>query len=348
MSDTDLARLQRDALAQIGAAADAAEIETLRHRYLGRKDGLLTAQLKGLGALSPTERPAAGLATNAAKDSIEAALTSRLAGLRAGTFDDLGSDRLDLSLPPRPIRLGRLHPISATMREVSRIFATMGFESVEGPEVEWDHYNFEALNIPKGHPARDKFNTLWISNPLGDLAERPMLLRTHTSPMQVRIMESRQPPIRVIVPGRCYRFEATDAYHESVFFQFEGLAIDEHLTMADLKGVLYAFASAAFGGERRVRFRPDYFPFTEPSAEIAIDCFICNGSGCRTCGGSGWLEMGGSGMVHPNVLRNAGYDPARYQGFAFGCGIERVHMLRSGTPDIRLYEQNDLRFLETT
>lgn len=348
MSDPDLASVQRDALAEIGAASDIAALDALRLRYLGRKDGLLTARLKGLGTLEAAERPAAGALINAAKDAVEAALTARLAALRARTDDDLGAERIDLTLPPRPIRLGRLHPITATMREVSRIFATMGFETVEGPEIEWDSYNFEALNIPKGHPARDKFNSLWISNPLGDLADRPMLLRTHTSPMQIRVMETRQPPVRVIIPGRCYRFEATDAYHESVFFQFEGLAIDEHLTMADLKGVLYAFARAAFGGERRVRFRPDYFPFTEPSAEIAIDCFICNGSGCRTCGGSGWLEMGGSGMVHPNVLRNAGYDPERYQGFAFGCGIERVHMLRSGTPDIRLYEQNDLRFLETT
>lgn len=347
MSDPDLATLQRDALTEIGAAADAAALDALRHRYLGRKDGLITARLRDLGRLSAAERPAAGAAINGAKEAIESALAARLAAVSGG-LTDLGAEREDLSLPPRPIRLGRLHPITATMREVSRIFATMGFETVEGPEVEWDHYNFEALNIPKGHPARDKFNTLWISNPLGDQVERPMLLRTHTSPMQVRVMETRQPPVRVIVPGRCYRFEATDAYHESVFFQFEGLAIDEHLTMADLKGVLYAFARAAFGGERKVRFRPDYFPFTEPSAEIAIDCFICNGAGCRTCGGSGWLEMGGSGMVHPNVLRNAGYDPSRYQGFAFGCGIERVHMLRSGTPDIRLYEQNDLRFLETT
>lgn len=348
MTELDLATLERDAQAEIGAAADAGAVETLRHRYLGRKDGLLTVRLRGLGAAPAAERPAAGAAINAAKDAIESALAARLAGLRAHTYEDLGSVHEDLSLPPRPIRLGRLHPITATMREVSRIFATMGFETVEGPEVEWDHYNFEALNIPKGHPARDKFNTLWISSPLGDVAERPMLLRTHTSPMQVRVMEARTPPIRVIVPGRCYRFEATDAYHESVFFQFEGLAIDEHLTMADLKGVLYAFARQAFGGERKIRFRPDYFPFTEPSAEIAVDCFICNGAGCKTCGGSGWLEVGGSGMVHPNVLRNAGYDPARYQGFAFGCGIERVHMLRSGTPDIRLYEQNDLRFLETT
>lgn len=347
MGDADLATIQQDALAEIGAATDAATLDALRLRYLGRRDGLLTARLKSLASVPTAERPAIGAAINAAKDAIEASLAARLASLLARTDDDLAGDRLDLTLPPRPIRLGRLHPITATMREVSRIFATMGFETVEGPEIEWDRYNFEALNIPAGHPARDKFNSLWISNPLGDLPDRPMLLRTHTSPMQIRVMETRQPPLRVIVPGRVYRFEATDAYHESVFHQFEGLAIDEHLTMADLKGVLYAFARAAFGGERRVRFRPDYFPFTEPSAEIAIDCFICNGAGCRTCGSSGWLEMGGAGMVHPNVLRNAGYDPARYQGFAFGCGIERVHMLRSGTPDIRLYEQNDLRFLET-
>ena len=349
MSDPDLAELQRAALTEIGAAADAAALDAVRLRYLGRKDGLLTARLKALGGLPAAERPAVGAAINTAKEVIEAALASRRASLDApGDDAAFASETLDLTLPPRPIRLGRLHPITATMREVSRIFATMGFETVEGPEVEWDSYNFEALNIPKGHPARDKFNSLWISSPLGDLLDRPMLLRTHTSPMQIRVMETRQPPVRVIVPGRVYRFEATDASHESVFHQFEGLAIDEHLTLADLKGVLYAFARQAFGGERKIRFRPDYFPFTEPSAEIAIDCFLCNGAGCRTCGGSGWLELGGCGMVHPNVLRNAGYDPARHQGFAFGCGVERVHMLRSGTPDIRLYERNDLRFLETT
>jgi phenylalanyl-tRNA synthetase alpha chain len=266
-----------------------------------------------------------------------------------------------------------MHPISRTIRDISRIFLSMGFEAVEGPEIEWDYYNFEALNIPAGHPARDKFNTLWVADEqqaattlartaTGGSSARsegrgrdmgPMLFRTHTSPMQIRTMEQRQPPVRVIVPGRCYRFEATDATHESVFFQYEGLAIDEKLSMADLKGVLYSFARQLFGGERKVRFRPDYFPFTEPSAEIAFDCFVCDGTGvtkagrCATCAGSGWIEAAGCGMVHPDALRRVGYDPAKYQGFAFGGGVERLAMLLTGTPDIRLFHQNDLRYLES-
>jgi phenylalanyl-tRNA synthetase alpha chain len=233
------------------------------------------------------------------------------------------------------------------------VLATLGFEAIEGPEIEWDYYNFEALNIPRDHPARDKFSTLWIANPRGDDPERPMLLRTHTSPMQIRVMEQRKPPVRVVVPGRCYRFEATDATHEAFFHQYEGLAIDEQLTMADLKGVLYSFARQLFGGERKVKFRPDYFPFTEPSAEIAFDCFVCNGTGstnagrCGTCGGAGWIEAAGCGMVHPEALRRVGYDTTRYQGFAFGGGVERLAMLLTGTPDIRYFQQNDLRYLES-
>ncbi len=221
----------------------------------------------------------------------------------------------------------------------------MGFEAVEGPEVEWDEYNFQKLNIPPGHPARDLQASLWVSNPFGDDPERPMLLRTHTSPMQARVMELRQPPVRVIVPGRCYRYESVDASHESIFFQFEGLAIDEQLTMADLKGVLYSFARQMFGEDRRVRFRVDYFPFVEPGADMAIDCFVCGGKGCRTCGGEGWIEILGAGMVHPNVLRAVGYDPQRYQGFAFGAGVERIAMLKYSVPDMRLFAQNDVRFL---
>ena len=267
-------------------------------------------------------------------------------------------------VPPHPFVQETL---TAEADNITRIFAGMGFEAVEGPEVEWDYYNFEALNIPPDHPARDKFSTLWVQGEgtmelslaaTGSGVVRattgrpqPMLLRTHTSPMQIRIMERRAPPVRVIVPGRCFRFEATDPTHESVFFQYEGLAIDGQLSMADLKGVLYSFARQLFGGERKVRFRPDYFPFTEPSAEIAFDCFVCDGSGrtneggCRTCGGSGWIEAAGCGMVHPEALRRVGYDPTKHQGFAFGGGVERLAMLLTGTPDIRLFHQNDLRYL---
>ena len=370
----ELGELTTRALREIADASDEAALEAVRVRYLGRRDGALTMRVKALATLAGAERPAAGAALNRAKTEIEAALDERERALRDAALQaSVGGQALDLSLPGRPVRLGRLHPISRTIREISRIFLGMGFEAVEGPEIEWDYYNFEALNIPPGHPARDKFNTLWVADEQqtatglartasgggtarGDGPGRdmgPMLFRAHTSPMQIRIMEQRKPPIRVIVPGRCYRFEATDATHESIFFQYEGLAIDEKLSMADLKGVLYSFARQLFGGERRVRFRPDYFPFTEPSAEIAFDCFVCDGTGttdggrCPTCWGSGWIEAAGCGMVHPEALRRVGYDPNRYQGFAFGGGVDRLAGVLTGTPDIRLFHQNDLRYLES-
>jgi phenylalanyl-tRNA synthetase alpha chain len=373
-SADELADLVARALREIADAPDEAALESVRVRYLGRKDGALTTLLKGLAALPAAEKPTAGAAINKAKTEIEAALAERERSLRESSrASSLAGEALDLTLPGRPVRLGRLHPISRTIRDITRIFLSMGFEAVEGPEIEWDYYNFEALNIPAGHPARDKFNTLWVdqaSLAVGSMARTatgggstraapagrdmgPMLFRTHTSPMQIRTMEQRKPPVRVVVPGRCYRFEATDATHESVFFQYEGLAVDEKLTMADLKGVLYSFARQLFGGERKVRFRPDYFPFTEPSAEIAFDCFVCDGAGvtnsgrCATCAGAGWIEAAGCGMVHPDALRRVGYDPAEHQGFAFGGGVERLAMLLTGTPDIRLFHQNDLRYLES-
>ena len=367
---SELADLAARAEAEIAAAPDEAALAALRVRYVGRRDGEITRAMRALATLAAEERPAYGAAANAARERIESALEGRAAALRAGTIErDIDAAATDLTLPPRRIRVGRYHPISATIREITRIFAGMGFEAVEGPEVEWDYYNFEALNITPGHPARDKFSTLWVEAEggaeialaaagggravAGRREPQPMLLRTHTSPMQIRVMEQRRPPVRVVVPGRCYRFEATDATHESVFFQYEGLALDEQLTMADLKGVLYSFARQLFGGERKVRFRPDYFPFTEPSAEIAFDCFVCDGTGvtdegrCRTCGGSAWIEAAGCGMVHPDALRRVGYDPTRVQGFAFGGGVERLAMLLTGTPDLRLFHQNDLRYLES-
>ena len=370
MTADDLAGLAERAEAEIAAAADGAALEVLRVRYLGRKDGEVTRALKLTASLPAAERRAYGAAANAARARVEAALEARGAAIRAALLvRELGGPAEDLTLPPRRVRVGHHHPITTTIREISRIFAGMGFETVEGPEVEWDYYNFEALNIPPDHPARDKFSTLWVEAE-GTLelalaasgggaaraatgARQPILLRTHTSPMQIRIMETRRPPVRVLVPGRCYRYEATDPTHESVFFQTEGLAIDEQLSMADLKGVLYSAARQLFGGERKVRFRPDYFPFTEPSAEMAFDCFVCQGSGrtdqgpCRTCGATGWIEWLGCGMVHPEALRRVGYDPTRYQGFAFGGGVERIAMLLTGTPDIRLFHQNDLRYLES-
>lgn len=349
----DLKRLADDAVKEIAGAADTDALEGVRVRYLSRKDGLVTSATKAIATLPSAEKPAYGQAVNEAKRRIDEALAARTEELRTGRIEASLHETEDLTLPPRRVRLGRLHPISRTIREITRVLATMGFEAVEGPEVEYDYYNFEALNIPRDHPARDKFNTLWIANPKGDDPDKPVLLRTHTSPMQIRVMEKRKPPVRVVVPGRCYRFEATDATHESIFFQYEGLAIDEQLSMADLKGVLYSFARQVFGGERKVRFRPDYFPFTEPSAEIAFDCFVCDGSGttntgrCATCGGAGWIEAAGCGMVHPEALRRVGYDPARHQGFAFGGGVERLAMLLTGTPDIRLFHENDLRYLES-
>jgi phenylalanyl-tRNA synthetase alpha chain len=327
-------------------------LEGQRVRFLGRESGLLTKIFTDIASLPKGDRAAAGQAANEAKRTIEEILARGLAEVDKQALDFTLAESVDLTLPPRRLRVGRLHPISRTIREITRVLATMGFEAVEGPEVEFDYYNFEALNIPRDHPARDRFNTLWIANPLGD-PDKPVLLRTHTSPMQIRVMEQRTPPVRVVVPGRCYRFDATDATHESIFFQYEGLAIDEQLTMADLKGVLYSFARQLFGGERKVKFRPDYFPFTEPSAEIAFDCFVCDGTGttntgrCTTCGGSGWIEAAGCGMVHPEALRRVGYDPTKVQGFAFGGGVERLAMLLTGTPDIRLFHQNDLRYLES-
>ena len=345
----DLKHLADRAVAEIAGCADEAALEAARVRYLGRKDGEVTQATKQIATLPASDKPAYGAAVNEARARIEAALESRGAALRNASIDHSLGEREDLTLPGRPVRIGRLHPVTATIREVSRVFATMGFETVEGPEIETDYYNFEALNIPPGHPAREKWDTLWVANPLGDDASKPLLGRTHTSPMQVRIMEQRKPPIRIVVPGRCYRYEATDAIRESIFFQYEGLAIDEKLTMADLKGVLYSFARQIFGTKSNVRFRPDYFPFTEPSAEIAFACVICEGKDpqCRTCGGDGWIEAAGCGMVHPDVLRRVGYDPDRYQGFAFGGGLERLAMVKTGTPDIRLFYQNDLRFLES-
>ena len=373
-SDRELADLVARAVREIAAATDKTALDAVRVRYLGRKDGELTRLVKGLASLPAPEKPAAGAAINRAKTELEAALAEQERALHERSLAaSLSGGSFDLTLPGRPVRLGRMHPISRTIRDISRIFLSMGFEAVEGPEIEWDYYNFEALNIPAGHPARDKFNTLWVAEDslatasvartaTGRGSTRaaatgrdmgPMLFRTHTSPMQIRTMEQRKPPVRVVVPGRCYRFEATDATHESVFFQYEGLAIDEKLSMADLKGVLYSFARQLFGGERKVRFRPDYFPFTEPSAEIAFDCFVCDGAGvtntgrCATCVGSGWIEAAGCGMVHPEALRRVGYDPTEHQGFAFGGGVERLAMLLTGTPDIRSFHQNDLRYLES-
>ncbi len=335
-----LTALQAKALADLAATTGAAALEDWRVEYLGRK-GALAAAMQGLGALPAAERPAAGQAANQVKAALEAAWTARKAGLEQNALSStLEAERLDVSLPPRPLpRVGK-HILTQVIYQVCRVFSTMVFQVVEGPEVEWDRYNFTLLNIPPDHPARDLQDTFHI---LG--YEGRMVLRTHTSPNQARVMEKTRPPVRVLVPGMCYRSEATDATHESQFHQIEGLAVDEDVTMADLKGCLTVFARALFGEDRRVRFRCDYFPFVEPGVDLSIDCFLCGGKGCRLCKGTGWIEIMGAGMVHPNVLSNVGYDPARYTGFAFGMCPERIAMLKYGIEDIRHFHANDLRFL---
>ena len=338
----ELERLKAKAIAELDSIDNLRELEEWRVRYLGRK-GSLTSILRGLGALPLEERRAVGAAANEVKAAFEIGLKEREEALREQNLAvALEQTRLDITLPGYPVSLGRLHPTTQIMREICDIFVSMGFQVVEGPEVEWDYYNFEALNIPKDHPARDMWATLWIDT---EDDERSMLLRTHTSPMQIRVMEKTRPPVRVIVPGKVYRYEATDATHESMFYQIEGLAVDEGITLGDLKGTLFDFARRLFGEGRKARFRCDYFPFVEPGVEMAIDCLVCQGAGCRLCSYTGWLEILGAGMVHPEVLRRVNYDPEVYTGFAFGMGVERVPMLRYGIDDIRLFYGNDLRFL---
>ena len=336
----------------ISASAELDRLENLeavdqwRVSYLGRR-GTLTTVLRGLSSLEVGERRTVGALANQAKNTLEERLEERVRQINeAALTRSANQDRLDVTLPGRPALEGRLHPTTQIVREICSAFVAMGFGVVEGPEVEWDHYNFEMLNIPKGHPARDMWNTLWVDyeDPAG---EQAMLLRTHTSPMQARVMENREPPIRVVVPGKCYRYEATDATHEWHFYQVEGLAVGEGITFADLKGTLYEFARRMFGEERQIRFRCDYFPFVEPGVDMSIDCFACegDGNGCRICRDSGWIEIMGAGMIHPKVLEGVGYDTERYTGFAFGMGPERIAMLKYGIDDIRHFYSNDLRFL---
>ena len=346
MSDgTGVAQVEKaksEALRELDSASDEAGLERWRIAYLGRS-GKLTGILRGLASLDPEERRAVGAAANVAKTVLTEGLERRQRQLNEAQLTGrLEAEGVDVTLPGWPSPRGRLHPITQTRREIEVAFISMGFDVEEGPEVEWDRYNFDMLNIPKEHPARDMWDTLWIGD--GD-RERSMLLRTHTSPMQARIMERTRPPVRVIVPGKVYRYEATDATHEWHFQQVEGLAVDEGITFADLKGTLYEFARRTFGAERKVRFRCDFFPFVEPGVDMSIDCFKCGGVGCRICGDTGWIEIMGAGMVHPNVLEGVGYDPQKYTGFAFGMGVERICMIKHGIDDIRLFYANDLRFL---
>jgi len=333
-----------EAQQELASTAQLRDLEAWRVRYLGKKSAIAAA-LGELGKLPPEERRQAGAKANEVKSALESAWKQKLEYLKdAELAAAAAAQALDVTLPGSPISPGRLHPTTQTVREICQVFTGMGFETVEGPEVEWEYYNFEALNIPRDHPARDMWATLWV-NRASQPGERGMLLRTHTSPMQIRIMEKRLPPVRIVMPGKVYRYEATDATHEWMFHQVEGLAIDRGITMADLKGTLFEFARRLFGADRKARFRCDYFPFVEPGVEMAVDCFVCKGQGCKLCGSTGWIEVLGAGMVHPDVLRRMGCDPAEYSGFAFGMGVERMPMLRYGIDDIRHFYANDIRFL---
>jgi len=323
----------------IERADSSADLEALRVRYLGRQ-GALTMLLRSLGTLPAEERPVVGAAANEAKRELEARLESRLAdAAERERRRQRAAARLDLTLPGRRPPQGAIHPLTRTHDEIVSIFVGLGFSVAEGPEIETDFYNFEALNIPRDHPARDMQDTFYVSD--------ATLLRTHTSPVQIRALRAAQGarPVKTITPGRVYRRDVADASHSPVFHQVEGLAVDTTITMADLKGTLALFAREMFGSRSSIRFRPSFFPFTEPSAEVDVQCFLCAGSGCRLCKQSGWLEILGCGMVHPQVLRNGGYDPEEVTGWAFGMGIERIAMLKYGVEDLRLFFDNDLRFL---
>ena len=332
-----IAELRLAALQSVQEAASVQELRDARIRFLGKK-GELTQLLRSMGSLSAEERPVFGKMVNEVRDELEAIWDKREAELfRQEEEQRLKAEAIDWTLPGRRPNIGTLHPITLVINEAKRIFTSMGYEVVEGPEVEWDYYNFEALNIPPDHPARDMQDTFFFSEEL--------LLRSQTSSVQIHVMENRQPPIRIIAPGKVYRADA-DMTHSPMFHQIEGLVIDEGITFADLKGTLQLFIERMFGPDAKARFRPSYFPFTEPSAEVDISCIMCGGSGCRVCKSTGWLEILGCGMVDPRVLRGVGYDPNKVSGFAFGMGVERIAMLRYGINDIRLLFDNDVRLLK--
>lgn len=335
---------QLDALL-VRAIADLEPIDTSMAldewdtRYLGRNRGELKNLSSVMPKLSKEERPIAGQRMNAVKADLEHRLNEKRELLRQRELRQaLEQERIDVTLPGNILPIGHMHPLSQVTQEVARIFVNMGFQVLQGPEIETDYYNFQALNVPEDHPARDMQDTFWV-------VPGEILLRTQTSPMQIRTMEQMRPPVRVIVPGKVYRYEAVDASHEAMFHQIEGLLVDEYCTMSDLKGCLERFAREMFGEDRQVRFRGSYFPFTEPSAEVDIDCPFCDSKGCRSCKYTGWIEILGSGMVDPRVLRQVGYDPTKYRGFAFGMGVERIAMLKYDVNEIRLFTGNDLRFL---
>ena len=335
------AEIAAAARTEIAAAPDAAALERLRIAYLGQRSELMAIP-RSIGKLPSEERSEVGQAFNAARTAIEAALTRRAQDLEEDRLAHLAElEAIDVTFPGRPPQTGSLHVLTETQREVERVMESMGYSIELGPEVETDWYNFEALNLPVGHASRDMQETLFLNQ------EETLVLRTHTSPMQIRSMQKyRTPPIYAAAPGRVFRHENIDARRGAQFMQLEAIAVDEGISVGDLKGTVEYFSAALWGRDRKVRFRPSYFPYTEPSFEFDVSCAVCGGEGCRTCGGSGWLEAGGCGMIHPNVLRNGGLDPERYSGFAWGFGIERIAMLKYGIADLRLFYENDLRFLE--
>jgi len=332
----DLQKLETNALAELKKATNEDQAQAVRTKYLGRK-GLLTGLLRNIAQVPDAEKRLFGKRCNEVKDILSAKIDEVLfqqSLLKKSS--GLLKEKIDVTIPGRSVKYGRIHPVIQIRREICAFFASFGFSIVEGPEVELDYYNFEALNIPKDHPARDMQDTFYI--------EENIVLRTHTSPVQVRIMEKVQPPVRILSPGRVYRRDS-DVSHTPMFHQIEGLLVDKGVSFADLKGILTAFLKKIFGMDTTLRFRPSFFPFTEPSAEVDIRCVICKGNGCRVCGQSGWLEILGSGMVDPAVFKNVGYDAEEYSGFAFGLGLERIAMLKYGVSDIRLFFENDIRFL---
>jgi phenylalanyl-tRNA synthetase alpha chain len=325
------------ALQALANANDLNQLDQVRVHYLGKK-GLFTLQMKELGSLEPEQRKAAGQVINTARDSFQSALETRKTDLESAELNArLANERIDVSLPGRGQTTAGLHPVTITLRRIAKIFASVGFDVVEGPEIEDDYHNFGALNIPEHHPARAMHDTFYF--------DAHTVLRTHTSPVQIRVMESQQPPLKVIAPGRVYRCDS-DLTHTPMFHQVEGFLVDQNVSFADLKGVVFEFLRAFFEKDIQVRFRPSYFPFTEPSAEVDIECVICDGEGCRVCSHTGWLEVMGCGMIHPEVFKSVNIDHQHYSGFAFGMGVERLAMLRYGINDLRMFFENDLKFLQ--
>jgi phenylalanyl-tRNA synthetase alpha chain len=333
-----LEAIKTAALEELKGAAIKTELENLRVKYLGKK-GELTQILRGMGQLSNEERPIVGKIANEVREEIEALISKASDILKNNETEmKLKSEVIDISMPGKKQTVGKRHPLDLTLEKVNEIFLSMGFAIEEGPEVERDYYNFEALNIPKDHPARGEQDTFYINDSI--------VLRTQTSPVQIRTMEVQKPPIKMISPGKVYRSDAVDATHSPIFYQIEGLVVDKGITFADLKGTLELFTKKMFGEKMEMKFRPHHFPFTEPSAEVDATCFVCNGEGCKVCRGSGWIELWGCGMVHPEVLRNCGIDPEVYSGFAFGFGLDRITMLKYGIDDIRALYESDMRFLK--